>query len=1022
MATWQADPGGASAYNPTSMTFNHTFVKFTTPGCVPTEATTRFQYRDVFSAVINVVVTDADITTAAARGQRNTGMLYVLPASYFGAGVIPKPSHIIWNCRRGNGYMQRARQWGPPAEAAGDGPFNVTYNFDRTTNMRLQPNTLYWVLAAPVYYNGDVNNLGDATPAGNTETTSRGVSLWTNRTPLAPDILTPRTGLAIAENETFELAIRGNDPDAVFPGTTAEDKDWAGVQVQYADKATKNGPAPLWRDLLFGNPTGTAFEPGWSFKGNTHFGAEVLRQTGKVPVGGGTGTIVPGHGALPAGDWQIRVRTFDFGHPYPATENPGAAGLVNPTPDTYYALNTSPWSTPVNVSVTTRVPHPVLLSPTDGRAVAEGALVTLSWRYRNTATPPSAQAGRTVQIRKVGDPGWSILADGTGTEQTILAQAPVSGVDYIPSGGFEDADLGGWEYRAYNPANSGSLSVATGSYPESRSGTSAMRVAPVGGPGVAGYLIALDPDDVSLSVKVSARTEASNGRADVYLIWRDETNYNVVGASAHLGFVSGTAWKDFSLTNQAVPAGARYAELMVSTGGDPIPFRVDDASVIAKRGTEIFALEATTQYEWRVQTEDATGARSNYGTPARFWVVPAPVAGAPDDLPLNTVSGATLGCGTHTVEIYRRGGLRRAGVLKNLTLVDWERKRDDISTAKIIVGGWDIDCGNLLSLIEPWAYEIVIFRDNGFTVDRVWEGPITLITHKADTVEIHAKDVMAYAYRRVIHQAMNDLNSGGDTVVSRAARVLQNVFAPDDPNVLRHLTVLSKSDDSKQFRNAPAFSRTAFEEVDDMASNSGLDYTVVGRAILVWGTKHRIGTLPEFRDKDLGSSPIVSIYGMSTANRYIVSDGNGIYGLAEAEGAFNEDGVDETYGLLEMLSSSWAEDSETPEGGYTQEQADKTARQFAEFAARSVSDRYPPPVVVRIPDNTTLNPGAVISIQHLVPGVVIPLHSTGTLRSVVANQKLDSIKVIEQAGEETISITMSPFTRDDAATPELEAE
>jgi hypothetical protein len=34
---------------------------------------------------------------------------------------------------------------------------------------------------------------------------------------------------------------------------------------------------------------------------------------------------------------------------------------------------------------------------------------------------------------------------------------------------------------------------------------------------------------------------------------------------------------------------------------------------------------------------------------------------------------------------------------------------------------------------------------------------------------------------------------------------------------------------------------------------------------------------------------------------------------------------------------------------------------------------------------------------------------------VVASQKLDSVKVVEEAGKESVSITVSPFSRDDAA-------
>lgn len=425
----------------------------------------------------------------------------------------------------------------------------------------------------------------------------------------------------------------------------------------------------------------------------------------------------------------------------------------------------------------------------------------------------------------------------------------------------------------------------------------------------------------------------------------------------------------------------------------------------------VFPLVSGNPYEWRVMVVDANGVSSTWSESATFWVVPAPSSGGTRPLPSDTTDGASLGCGTHRVEVFRRGGKVRVAELKNFVHLDWNRVRDDISTAQVTIADWDVDCGELLSRLECWAYELVITRDNGYSQDRVWEGPITLLTYAADRVVIDAKDVMAYAYRRIVKQAMSDRKTG-DTVVSRAARVLQNVFGPDDPNVLGYLTVLSREDDAMQYRVMPEYSRTAFEEIDDMAANAGLDYTAIGRAILIWGTKHRIGTLPEFRDADLGASPIVSEYGMSMANRYVVSDGNGIWGEATR---LDENGEDPKHGLVEMLSSTWASDSEPEDGTYTQAGLDKVRAGFAEGSERSIASRFPNPVVVRVPDNTSLSPDTVISIQHLVPGVVVPLRSTSTLRTVVANQKLDSIKVVEEKGVETITITLSPFSRDDGA-------
>ena len=344
--------------------------------------------------------------------------------------------------------------------------------------------------------------------------------------------------------------------------------------------------------------------------------------------------------------------------------------------------------------------------------------------------------------------------------------------------------------------------------------------------------------------------------------------------------------------------------------------------------------------------------------------------------------------------------------------------RDDISPAIIEVSGWDVDCGDLLRQMQTWAYEIVIYRDNGFSTDRVWEGPITLLTYKRDSVTIQAKDVMAYAYRRIIKQAMND-SGKGLTVVDRATAILRNVFAGDDPNILQYLTSVSSGVDALQSRSTPPFSRTAFEEIDDMAANAGLDYVAIGRRIILWGTKNPLGRLPEFRDADLGDFPIVSEYGMSMANFYSVSDGNGVHGEASR---LDEDGNDPIYGRIEMLSSSWAEDSEVDSSTYSEEGLEKIRESFREYAERSIADRYPPPVVVRVPDNTSLSPDTVISIQQLIPGAILPLRSSHTLREVRALQKLDSVTVKETAGEETITVVLSPFNYKDSDSSTEEPE
>lgn len=807
---------------------------------------------------------------------------YVVPAQAFPAGHTPTRAEMLTGGSMGQSAVRvfnptLARNetstirfpgdaFGTPVGSAPSGAETWYSEWDFPPPSDFSPNSKYWVMVMPVKaFKRDDGTIAirqfspmDGTTAN---ATGRVVSFWTNRKQAAPVIVSPVEGDIISPGD-FTLSISGRDGDRISPNNTPDSSGLNGCEIQIRQKPTSSNPNPAWGYMKVYQTTATPpVQDGWSILGSTvdrRLAAQLLFSSGLTVRAGGNAPVsasVRGH--IPSGDWQIRVRTFDPGMPWNYLTSPGVRpvnGVAKAwTPNNYFNGLTSPWSTPVNISIPAQIPAPIPLSPANRIAVVENQPIEFTWKYRNTADPAKPQKARALRYRKKGDTDWTTIVDGLDTTQSYT----------FPDG-----------------------------------------------------------------------------------------------------------------------------------------------------------LAAPFEYEWQVKTTDIEDEESDWSVIASFLVIPAPISGGVRPIPEETIDGGTIGCGKHRAYIYRRGGKVRVGELTGISYLDWERKRDDISTAKIIVSDWDVDCGELLKRLQTWAYEVVIYRDNGYSTERVWEGPLTLLTYEQDSVTIHAKDVIAYAYRRIIKQAMND-NVLGGTVTDRALRVFQNAFAPDDPNVLAYLTPIFNDDDARQYRATPAYSRTAFEEVDDMAANAGLDYTAVGRAILIWSTKHRIGTLQEFRDSDFGAPPIVSEYGMSMANFYSVSDGNGIHGEASRLGSDNED---DTYGLVEMLSSTWASDTVDGQGSFSSSGLQTVIQSFSDAAERSIADRFPPPVVVRVPDNTSLNPDAVVSIQQLVPGVLIPLRSTATLREVHGNQKLDSVKVVESGGNETISITMSPFSRDDAELTEEPAE
>lgn len=451
-----------------------------------------------------------------------------------------------------------------------------------------------------------------------------------------------------------------------------------------------------------------------------------------------------------------------------------------------------------------------------------------------------------------------------------------------------------------------------------------------------------------------------------------------------------------------------------------------------------FTLEPGLRYEWQARTVSFPGDFDSgwSGPTGFFWAIPAadsgPVIPGADD----TLPDPGLGCGVNRAFLFARGGERRLGEITETEMIRWGRTRDGISTCSIKVTGWSGDCGELLKSMRSWMNEIVIYRDNGNGQKRVWEGPITRITYSHDSVEIEAQDVWVYVYRRILRQGFNDAyrrvgwkyGPGGVVLVKgqeygltpvtrRSAQIVRNALAYDDPNVLAYLTIIEKADDARQSRVVPDYSTTAWQQIDDFAAKSGLDYTAIGRKMVLWDTHNPIGVLPEMRDNDFGTPPVVTEYGMQLANFYGVTNNSGVYGTAERL----TNGEPQYYGWIEMLSSAYGESDESGET-ITLTAAAKAALEeaLAEQAERSIASRWPTPLVVRVPDNTTLNPEINIGINDLVPGVFIPVRASGTLREVTQMQKLDSMSVTQTQAGEVVTVTLSPAPRSRSENPDEE--
>lgn len=356
-----------------------------------------------------------------------------------------------------------------------------------------------------------------------------------------------------------------------------------------------------------------------------------------------------------------------------------------------------------------------------------------------------------------------------------------------------------------------------------------------------------------------------------------------------------------------------------------------------------------------------------------------------------------LNCEIHTAYIYDRGGMRRLFQITPLTSVEWERLRDDISHGVVRIVNPGPDCQKQMLSVHPNRHELVIFRGK----DRVWEGPISRMAWHRDRIEIEAKDVMHYAYRTIMRAAYNNAHPNIQTTIQRSINILGGELARkealDPPiNVLPYITAYTTTNDSETSKKTIPYESTVHEDIDAMAWRSGLDYTVVGRRILLFDTHTVFYTTPAVTEADFLSEIVVTQYGMEGATHAAVVSSKGVVGTAGANDPF--------YGEWEILDSAYNEDGT----------ADPTQGALISQAVRNLDGRNPVPLHVRVPDGSELNPNGTLSLKDLIPGARIPLRATLLTLKVAQMQKLNRVVVTEDGQEgEKIAVTLFPASIND---------
>lgn len=373
----------------------------------------------------------------------------------------------------------------------------------------------------------------------------------------------------------------------------------------------------------------------------------------------------------------------------------------------------------------------------------------------------------------------------------------------------------------------------------------------------------------------------------------------------------------------------------------------------------------------------------------------------------------------HTAYVMERGGKSRIGQFLAATQITWDRRRDDISEARLEFDTASaVRNATLLEKLAVGRHELKIFRGQ----EAVWEGPITLVKRARGLVTVEAKDVMWYANRTVMHQGYSNAYPNIIFAVERVAGILVAELgrkeALDPPiNVLPYLHTYIEEGDARTTRATKPFESQVWEHIDDLAAKAGIDYTVVGRAIHFWDTSRAaLGRTRALTEADFIGDAAITEYGVELATHYWVTDGNGHAGVAGA--------MDDFYGEVELLSTAYGEtgnsvdDPNSPDNNQTvpQEELDSQAE-------RGLRGRNPIPTGLHVEDNAQLDVGrGGLGFDVLVPGVYVPIRASLAGKTISQMQKLQTIQVQATSSGEVITVSLYPASDDDLLDEGLTAD
>lgn len=379
-------------------------------------------------------------------------------------------------------------------------------------------------------------------------------------------------------------------------------------------------------------------------------------------------------------------------------------------------------------------------------------------------------------------------------------------------------------------------------------------------------------------------------------------------------------------------------------------------------------------------------------------------------------------CGVtrHTVMIYDRGGARYAHTLKDLFDIEWGRERDAKSSSSFRIGGRA--CAAQADVINEVAaaagrYEAVVHQtDERGESRRVWEGPVLRVETGREDATFLCTDVKEYLDRTSLSVDWPGPDEGGQPLMANriADMITHELNIPYDMitnagpvevprwenleppiNISAHLLVYPGTVPTRS--STEAFQMKLGEHIDDLV-DGGLDYTIIGRRIVLWDSALDIGRTRVLTDADFLEE--IRVIRDASQHRSISHLSAGKADEDQPRGVGHAGDAHPYYGVWENIVSQQSEEGTD----------DPTQTELNAQANRDILHRTPVPLEVRVPDGTGIRLTHDLTIDHLVPGIIMPVITSKNIQVVSQLQRLDRVKVTENAEGMTVNVSLSPWS------------